>query len=103
MDAASCTASPPPLSHHSGRRCRCFLRRADRVVVLRGRALVRVARLRERILENAEPAVGSLLRLYRGYIFDSLRIICGSEAGASPRFAQRSHYHYRRTTVEAAG
>src|SRR5271169_545983 len=103
MDAASCAASPPPLSHYPGRRCRCFLRRADRVVVLRGRALVQFAWLLERVLENTEPAVGSLRRFYLGHISDSLRIVPRPEAGASARFAQRSHHRHRRTTVEAAG
>src|SRR5580658_3471133 len=103
MDTASRAAPPPPLSHHLGRACRRFLQWPGRVVLLRGRALVQVARLRERVLENIEPAVGSLRRLYCDHISDFVRFVPRAQARPSPRSTEWSHDHHRRTTVEAAG
>src|SRR5712692_6167645 len=102
--AASGAASPSPsFPSHSRPPCRHRLRRSDRVVVLRGRALVRVARLRARVLENTEPSVGNLHGFYSGHISHSVWIVPGSEAGASPRLAERSHDFHRPTAGEAAG
>src|SRR5450631_459930 len=94
---------PQPLPSHSRRPCRHLLWRSDRVVLFRGRALVRVARLRGRVLENTEPSVGNLRGFYSGHISHSVWIVPRSEARASPRFAERSHDLHRRTAVEAAG
>ena len=48
-------------------------------------------------------AVGNLRGFCSGHISHSVRIVPGSEAGASPRFAERSHDFHRRTAGEAAG
>jgi uncharacterized protein len=64
--------------------CRHLLRRSDRIVVLRRRALVRDRSATGRVLENPEPSVGSLRGVCSGHISHSVRIVSGAEAGASP-------------------
>jgi len=49
------------------------------------------------------PAVGNLCRICGGHVSDSLWIVSGFEAGASARFAGRSHDSDWRTTAEAPG
>src|ERR1700687_2893780 len=87
--ADASAAASPSFSSHSRRPCRHRLRRSDSVVVLRGRALVRVARLRGSVLENTEPSVGNLHGFCSGHISHSVRIVLGFKARASPRFAER--------------
>src|SRR5450631_479210 len=102
--AASATPpSPPPLPHYSCRPCRYSLRRSGVAVILRGRALVRIARLRGRVLENTESSVGSLRGFCSRHISDCVRFVSGAEAGTSPRFAQWAYDSYRWSTAEAAG
>src|ERR1035438_722578 len=98
--SAAASPTPPPHSCHP---CRHLLRRSDRVVVLHGRALVRVTRLPGRVLENTESSVGNFHGFFSNHIFHSVRIVSGSEAGTSRRFAERSHDSHRRTAGEAAG
>src|SRR5580765_8071303 len=78
------------------------LQRSDGVVVLHGHALVWIARLRERVLENLRSSMVDLRGLCIGHISPFVRIIAGSEVGASSRFAERSHDFYWRTTAKAA-
>src|SRR6201981_1501546 len=99
---AFAAASPPLLSRWSRRPCRHLFRRPDRIVVLRGRALVRFAGLPRRIVENTEPSMGNLCDFCGSHISYSVRIVSGSEASASAGSAERSHDFHRAPAAAAA-
>src|SRR6202044_680177 len=91
-----------PVFYCCHRAWRHFLWQPERAVVLRGSAVVPVARVWGSVLEDVEPAGGSLRGFCGGDICCSVRIIRGAEAGAPAGFAGGAHDFYWRTAAEIA-
>src|SRR5215471_7869333 len=76
------TASSPPVPPYSRAvACRGPVWPANRVV-LRQRAVVRIARLRRCVLENVDRAVAGIWDFYRGNISHFVPLVSGVEAYA---------------------
>src|SRR5580693_6582196 len=94
--------SPPALPFHPCRACHHFLLWSRNIVVLRGRALVQIARLWRCLLQNTESSLGSLHGFCGGHVAHPVWIVPGSEAGTPPGSAGRPYDPYRRETSEAS-
>ena len=102
LAATAATFSPAPsVFPYSGHPCHRHFQQPDSVIVLRGRSLVRVARLRGRVPEDADPSMGSLCGIFCCHISLSVRMVPGVAEGLPVRSAGRLPDRHRRPAVAA--